>query len=332
MSNKRILKYNTTIDYLKGILILLVFLGHLVVGKMEENMLRHFIYSFHMPVFVGISGYLFNFTFLNNSPKQFIKKLFERILIPYIFANIFYSFFVNAKFILKLNFIQFIIEFLKDLIFSYYHLWYVQGYISYILISYLLLKLLNFNIRTLIIGLIVSLFIYYIYFFIKPENVFMRVFLNNFRIYNLIFFLIGCFIKEKVISIKINKSVVLISIGIFFMNSIIEFFTTKMFDIYIYQIQNTIIYYLSNILLIIVLLKICEKYSELKNKTINFIGKNSLYFYLWHAIPIMVLKKLIFEKNVYLYYGLGTLSFILLYIIIDKYILLKNKKREVNNV
>lgn len=43
-------------------------------------------------------------------------------------------------------------------------------------------------------------------------------------------------------------------------------------------------------------------------------------------------KKLIFEKNVYLYYGLGTLSFILLYIIIDKYILLKNKKREVNNV
>lgn len=80
------------------------------------------------------------------------------------------------------------------------------------------------------------------------------------------------------------------------------------------------------------MLKICEKYSELKNKTINFIGKNSLYFYLWHAIPIMVLKKLIFEKNVYLYYGLGTLSFILLYIIIDKYILLKNKKREVNNV
>lgn len=234
MSNKRILKYNTTIDYLKGILILLVFLGHLVVGKMEENMLRHFIYSFHMPVFVGISGYLFNFTFLNNSSKQFIKKLFERILIPYIFANIFYSFFVNAKFILKLNFIQFIIEFLKDLIFSYYHLWYVQGYISYILISYLLLKLLNFNIRTLIIGLIVSLFIYYIYFFIKPENVFMRVFLNNFRIYNLIFFLIGCFIKEKVISIKINKSVVLISIGIFFMNSIIEFFITRMFDIYIY--------------------------------------------------------------------------------------------------
>ena len=76
--------YNQSIDFVKGILILLVFLGHLIIGKIEDNLVRYFIYSFHMPLFIGISGYLFNFNSLNNNPKVFIKKLFGRILIPYI--------------------------------------------------------------------------------------------------------------------------------------------------------------------------------------------------------------------------------------------------------
>ncbi|WP_366559050.1 acyltransferase [uncultured Fusobacterium sp.] len=325
--------YNQSIDFVKGILILLVFLGHLVVGKIEDNLVRYFIYSFHMPLFIGISGYLFNFNSLNNNPKVFIKKLFGRILIPYILANFFYSTFINIDFLIKFNFKEFVIGFFKSIIFSYYHLWYIQGYISYIIVSYLLLKFLKFDIKNLIIGLIISLFIYYLYFFIKPENIFIKIFLNNFRSYNLIFFIIGYFIKEKKINIKISKNIVIIGTLIFFINSILEFFTIKVSDIYIYiyQIQNIIIYYISNILLIIILLKICEEYLKMQNKIINFIGKNSLYFYLWHVLPIMILKSKILDKNIYLYYLLGIISFWLLYLIIKKYILMKNKKVEGKN-
>lgn len=35
-----------------------------------------------MPLFIGISGYLFNYNFLKSSPKDFIKKLFKKIIVP----------------------------------------------------------------------------------------------------------------------------------------------------------------------------------------------------------------------------------------------------------
>lgn len=320
--------YNQSIDFIKGTLILLVFLGHLVIGKIENSLVRYFIYSFHMPLFIGISGYLFNFNFLNNNPKIFIKKLFVRILIPYILANIIYCILVNIDFLIKLDFKEFIIEFFKSIIFSYYHLWYIQGYMSYIVISYLLIKFLKNDIEILIVGLIISLVIYYLYYFLKLENIFIKVFLNNFRSYNLIFFIIGYFVKEKKINLKVSKNILIIETIMFFINSILEFFIVDMYDIYIYRIQNTVIYCISNILLISVLLKICEEYSKIQNKAINFIGKNSLYFYLWHVLPIMILKSKILAKNIYLYYFLGIISFYLLYFIINKYILMKNKKVE----
>lgn len=116
-------------------------------------------------------------------------------MVPYILANIIYSGVINIKFLLRLDVYLFVINFLKSIIYSYYHLWYIQGYISYIIISYFLLKLnLKMN-KTIILSFIFSLIIYYLYFLIKTENIFLRIFLNNFRLYNLIFFIIGFYVK-----------------------------------------------------------------------------------------------------------------------------------------
>ena len=50
------------IDSLKGILILLVVLGHSIQNTLKEgcydNYWWNLIYSFHMPAFMAISGYL----------------------------------------------------------------------------------------------------------------------------------------------------------------------------------------------------------------------------------------------------------------------------------
>lgn len=35
-------------------------LGHILQGKMDEAIWRTIIYSFHMPLFIGVSGFLFN--------------------------------------------------------------------------------------------------------------------------------------------------------------------------------------------------------------------------------------------------------------------------------
>lgn len=47
------------IDQLKGIAILLVVLGHVIgYNNCENSFLWRFIYSFHMPLFMFISGYV----------------------------------------------------------------------------------------------------------------------------------------------------------------------------------------------------------------------------------------------------------------------------------
>lgn len=71
------------LDIVKGMLILFVVFGHMLesgYGAMG-NTLYHFIYSFHMPLFIFISGYL---TKSVQSPKDFFlrnNKLLETFVI-----------------------------------------------------------------------------------------------------------------------------------------------------------------------------------------------------------------------------------------------------------
>lgn len=49
---------NTSVDVAKGGLILLVVIGHFLLGTLDDNFVRYYIYSFHMPMFIFISGFL----------------------------------------------------------------------------------------------------------------------------------------------------------------------------------------------------------------------------------------------------------------------------------
>jgi len=65
------------IDYAKGFAILCVLLGHMEISPI----LKHSIYSFHMPLFFILSGY-----FLRKGipDKDSIKKNFQALLVPYL--------------------------------------------------------------------------------------------------------------------------------------------------------------------------------------------------------------------------------------------------------
>lgn len=77
---------NKNISFLQVFGILLVVLGH---SPNEEGIpfLSKWIYSFHMPLFIFISGYLFYLTtkdICNINLYEFIKKKFVRLILPYI--------------------------------------------------------------------------------------------------------------------------------------------------------------------------------------------------------------------------------------------------------
>lgn len=71
------------LDVMKGILIILVILGHSIqdtISDYQNNFLFRFIYSFHMPLFFAISGYL---TFKNKYDKTLLKKRALQLLVPF---------------------------------------------------------------------------------------------------------------------------------------------------------------------------------------------------------------------------------------------------------
>ena len=84
-------KRNEAIDSIKGALIVLVVLGHcLSLGDKDSTMFLHnLIYSFHMPLFVFLSGY---FTKKNERLVTGIKSLFE----TFISFHILYMLFTRA--------------------------------------------------------------------------------------------------------------------------------------------------------------------------------------------------------------------------------------------
>lgn len=83
------------VDISRGALIILVTLGHIIqfitIGmggeKFFENRLFSFIYSFHMPAFMMISGFLFYLTSWNKRPLTVFKKKIGQLFVPIISWN-----------------------------------------------------------------------------------------------------------------------------------------------------------------------------------------------------------------------------------------------------
>ena len=81
---------DNSLDLLKGIAIFLVVLGHLNVATPIEN----FIYSFHMSLFMFISGCTFWYSYKKSEKAiSYVLKRFHSLIIPYIVWGFFYYWF-----------------------------------------------------------------------------------------------------------------------------------------------------------------------------------------------------------------------------------------------
>lgn len=77
---------NTYIDKIRGFAIILVVLGHAIqytYADFDSNYLFTLIYSFHMPLFMFISGYV---TYKENREldKEWMRRRYESLLIPFL--------------------------------------------------------------------------------------------------------------------------------------------------------------------------------------------------------------------------------------------------------
>lgn len=90
------------IDIAKGIAIILVVIGHCIpdatsstgISVSAYRWLHGVIYSFHMPLFFFLSGYMIvckNFVKAGKRPLDIIKSRWKRLMIPYVFVGLCYA-------------------------------------------------------------------------------------------------------------------------------------------------------------------------------------------------------------------------------------------------
>ena len=84
-------KKNSVINTIKGIAIILVVYGHTIQKGMSTqgqdfflNPAFKFIYAFHMPLFVLISGYLLAFSLKRKSAGETVKSRYVSLFVPFI--------------------------------------------------------------------------------------------------------------------------------------------------------------------------------------------------------------------------------------------------------
>lgn len=299
------------INTVKGILTILVFIGHILLGSLNDNIFRYIIYSFHMSLFFFISGYLLNIQKLMNENLLILfKKYLNRLIIPWVLAILIYSFIQYGEDIINNSFLMFYNP--------YYHLWYVPAFLGYIAFTFFLLKL-KINIRTILISLVpLSLFLNYIY--IRPGiNLHFNSALFSIVSYLLrpqfyFYFILGIFFKKSFknkISIGIN--VILLIIALCFNISL--FYLDVNFN---KNIISSFSFIIQNFFFCLLLLKLFSKVETLKPSNIKkffaWIGVESLGIYLWHVLAI-ILAKLVFHNTLDYYIGVVCIFLILLSLI-----------------
>lgn len=294
-----------SIDSLKGLLIIAVIIGHVALGSLERSWVRYLIYSFHMPLFIGISGYLFDFDRVVPSVATLFRKYGVRLLVPWGLATCGYVM------ILRLD--------PTSLVIPYYHLWYVPAFIGCVAMT-LLLKRVGASVSTVfIVAACISVLAY---LYKTQADLFaadtfavhtIRKILHTLRPQFYIFFALGILLRAGKIILPVVATTAVA-------------FTTFLITLYLHDHPFPALaitsFFLFNSALLAVGLMQCAAHPLFTVRWLEWLGVNSLGIYLWHALPILLAIKLFGTKDVPLYYGaclLGISAVLLGYALLARY-------------
>ena len=282
---------NPYLDIVKAILIILVIIGHsiqygsgtnyIVKQTFFDNYIFKLIYSFHMPLFIMISGYLSYNSLNKTNLKETIISKFKTLIIPLLLWSI-------IPFIIYLDYIN-IKESIKLFlgVFST-NLWFLWSLFYINILVKIINKYFKDNILIYILTFLIT--------FILPNTLVIKYFNIQFSLYSYLYFyfLLGYFYKKYNLDNKlkkfINNKTLIINTIIFFLLlisfskedyiylsgiNIINNYKQLFIDLYRY-----IIGLIGSIEILLVINKLLPKFNnKLKDKLI-YLGKNTLGVYI----------------------------------------------------
>lgn len=304
------------IDRLRGWLIVFVMIGHIVLGSVYDNFIRYSIYAFHMPLFIGLAGYLINADALRRS--SFIETLTRywwRVVLPFAFA---YLLFTGVLVFHAFEEGRITRPLLLSYIHSpYYHLWFIPTLVLWVLAFSALLKLRI----PLLFALLFFLFTSLVWASMsKPDLLaelpsFIAALLSKKVIYFFGFFLFGAWLRtsnSRKFRLLFNDfkvlpvTLIMAFSALYLLNIGVE---RSLFRAFVWGVLN--------IALITFLIDMATSNIHAKSSIVSEIGRNSLPIYLWHVIPLFILKGFDFHQtHTLVYYFVGSISMLLITIAI----------------
>ena len=312
---------DTFFDGLKFVLIILVVFGHVMGRHMSDTInlnLITFIWFFHMPLFVFISGYFTN-------KKQDLKSL-KKWLIPIFETFICFDIIYLLYPILAGTYSH------KQLLVPQYLTWYLLSLIYWrIFIQFVPDKILNKKSFVLILSVIVSLL-----FLLIPY--YGRLLSYQRTIGLLPFFLLGYYAKNTTCIERIKKINPIITgsilIGIFIGISLLDsdlktmllrasHFANDRLDIIS---DNTLLNILVRIfcLIIAIIMSVCViNLCKFTTELLRFYGKDTMLFFIYHGLFIHVFIHIFNKLNILSEYPFVSDLFMFVIIMILLFIMVK---------
>lgn len=326
---------------------LLVVIGHTVLGSVHDNSVRYIIYAFHMPLFIGLSGYLINREKLYDSALvDLVSRYWWRVVLPFVLAFVFYTgvllihAYQEGRFTTSL-----LLSYLHT---PYYHLWFVPTLLIWVGVFWLMLKQRLAGRWAAVVFLVLT----GLWATLSPEEVpvvgpYIGLLLSKKVVYFFGFFLFGAWFNTKssakfmnlISSFNILPAAIVMLCAVVY---IVNIGPDK-------ELAKGVAWMLMNLGLIAIavawvgkggaqghasqgakkqLKKI--KTSGLPKRTLVAMGRLSLPIYLWHVVPMFLLKGFgIHLTNPLVYYAV---SIVTVGLIVAVLINLENKSRLLNRV
>ena len=279
------------IDSAKFIGIFAIVLGHVL----SEGFIKHYLYSFHVPLFFFASGLTFNV--LDKRFIPFIKRRFESLMIPfYIFSIISVAIFFVIEKLTPISLSQFvdsgnIKESFLEILMGYCNanrpLWFLPCFFTASIIAYVIIKATKNNKHCIIATIVFFIILQYL------NNTFLHISILPFKLETVItllpFLMIGYLLKplaQKLLGTKFKyHKLIYISISILLLlaGGLLGIYNKEAGYLGNYY-GNTFIFYISALLTIFGVCIIGSFIYQIK--IMNYIGQHTLPIMLMHKFPI----------------------------------------------
>lgn len=292
---------NRNIDGLKGLLVILVVVGHVLQGRLDQSIGRYMIYGFHMPFFIAIAGYLFPFERVKlDSLGVFLGKYVYRLIIPWVIAMVGYALYLGgfggAHSALWKGWIS-------HLLVPFYHLWFVPAYLFWSLLLWWMSRSGQSRTQALLFAVLISL----LFFYVKWEGMFWLkgllglhgsgFLIHTLRPHYFLFFALGMWLREEKLDtsswILGGSGALLMGIygGLFYFHSGVS------------EGMRDGVWIFANVFLVVVVFRLMRMEALPKWRVVEWMGQESLGIYLWHVLPLIWLRDLLGTRDISQFYG-----------------------------